>query len=129
MNHKDFLTVLSVESDVMNDFIAWLQKQLDDRGWGYNELGRRSGQSGANVSYVMTRKQRPTFDFCAAIAGPLGEAPEAMFRRAGLLPNMPPIQDATWRELSDIMRDMTPDERQHVIDYAKWLRRRNRNQT
>ena len=52
---------------------------------------------------------------------------------AGLLPDKmplhPPPEEKSLREWLDIMRDMTPDERQHVIDYAKWLRRRNRNQT
>ena len=110
-------------------FIDYIQQELDRRGWNRAELARRAHVDPSTVTRLMNGERAPTIEVVGAIAQAFGEAPEAMFRRAGLLPNMPPIQDATWRELSDIMRDMTPDDRQHVIDYAKWFRRRNRNQT
>lgn len=56
-----------------------------------------------------------------------------LVRMAGLLPDSvpayPPLEDKGLRDMLDLMRSLTPDERLQVIDYAKWLRRRNRNQT
>ena len=65
-------------------FPEWLVGQLQDRGWSQRELARRSGISHTTVSEVLSTVRRPTWDFCASIAGALGESPDAVFVRAGL---------------------------------------------
>lgn len=85
--------------------------------------------SHTNVYMTLTGKQNVTFDFCAAVATALGEPALKLFQLAGLMPVVPPLEDRTLRELSETMRDMTLEERDQIIDYARWLRRRNRSQT
>lgn len=45
--------------------------------------------SHTQVSNVISGNRTITFDFCAAIAKPLGKTPEEVFRLAGLLPPLP----------------------------------------
>jgi len=110
----------------MNQFIEWLQQELDSRGWSYNELARRAGMTGANVSYVMSGKQRATFDFCAAIAKPLGETPEKLFRMAGLLADVPAMEEKSVRELYEVIRALSRENREQITRIAALLLREQR---
>ena len=77
--------------------------------------------SGANVSRVMTGQQAITYDFCAAIARPLDMRPEDVFRLAGLLRQTRGDDDEiTYRKVLDLMRELTPEERQRVLEYLTW---------
>ena len=84
-------------------FSEWLVRQLQDRGWSQRELARRSDISHTTVSEVLGNVRRPTWDFCASIAGALGENPDAVFVRAGLKEPLPePVTEET--EVVGLMR-------------------------
>jgi transcriptional regulator with XRE-family HTH domain len=72
-----------------NKLIPWLTKELNDRGWSMRRLAQKAGLSHTQLSNVISGQRNITFDFCAAIAGPLGKQPEELFRLAGLLPPKP----------------------------------------
>ena len=114
-------------------FIDYVQGEMDTRGWTRAELARRAHVDPSTITRLLNGERAPTVDVVGAIATALKEPPLTLIKMAGLLPDgvppYPPLQDASIREISDLLRDMTPDERVQVIDYAKWLRRRNRNQT
>ena len=66
-------------------FNQWMNKTLEDRGWSARELARRAGISHTYISNIASGKRLPTWDFCAAIAGPLGMSPIVVFQKAGLI--------------------------------------------
>lgn len=71
---------------VENKLATWLNSELRQRGMSHRELARRADVSGAMVSGVIAGDRNPGWDFCAAIAKPLGKPPLELFRLAGLLP-------------------------------------------
>jgi transcriptional regulator with XRE-family HTH domain len=101
--------------------VKWLTKQVEERGWTYNELGRRAGLSSGHISLVTTERQKPGYEFCVKIAQALQQPPEKVLRLAGLLPDLPgPEEDITFGELLEIMRRLSPEERLEVYHYAKY---------
>ena len=46
------------------EFVDWLIRQVEARGWSYRELSRRAGLSPSAVSKVVSRERNPGFDFC-----------------------------------------------------------------
>ncbi len=72
-----------------NEFVTWLTREADKRGWSNSELARRAGLAPATVSLVISGQRRAGWDFCAGIARAFGIEPDNVFRRAGLLPPLP----------------------------------------
>jgi len=96
-----------------NRFAQWLNGELNKRGWSQSELARRAGISRPSITLVLSEKQAPTYDFCAQIAKPLDMRPEDVFRLAGLLRQTRGDDDEiTYRKVLDLMRELTPEERQ-----------------
>lgn len=105
--------------------VEWLTKQVEGRGWTYNELGRRADLSSGHISLVVTERQNAGYDFCLKVAGALQEPPEKVLRLAGLLPDLPgPDEDVTFHELVEIMKRLSPAERLEVYEYARYRYRR-----
>lgn len=93
--------------NTMNDKLStWLAKELSERGWSARELGRRSGFTGAYISRIIAGEQKGSYDFCAAIASPLGKTPEEVFRLVGLLPPKAETQTETETETETDERAM-----------------------
>lgn len=67
-----------------NDLVTYLNAELAERGWSLRELARRAGLSHALISLVLSEQRDATWDFCAKVAGALGEPPAKFFRMAGL---------------------------------------------
>jgi transcriptional regulator with XRE-family HTH domain len=76
----------------MEQFVNWLQEELDDRGWSQAELARRSKMTTATISHIFTGERRPGPETCTGIATALKYPPEVVFRKAGLLPEEDPIE-------------------------------------
>jgi transcriptional regulator with XRE-family HTH domain len=76
--------------DMELKLIPWLIAALNERGWSQRELARRTGEiSQSTVSNVLSGKNPPTWEFCAAIAGPLGVPLDDVLILAGLKPAPP----------------------------------------
>lgn len=67
-----------------DDFVDWLQAELDKRGWNQATLAR-AGISSSHVSRIMNRERDVGEDSCRVIAKLFGMPEEEVFRRAGLL--------------------------------------------
>jgi transcriptional regulator with XRE-family HTH domain len=98
----------------------WLNKELDIRGWGYNELARRAGLSSGGVSHVMTGRQNPGYEFCIKVARAMGERPEHILRLAGLLPSLPPEVEEE-QEAIQILRELSPQARTAALSMLRGL--------
>ena len=64
---KDDLACIMVR--VENELVPWLNIILEDLGWSQRELARRAGIAHSGVSHVLSYQRKPTWDFCAAVAG------------------------------------------------------------
>jgi transcriptional regulator with XRE-family HTH domain len=107
-------------------FVEWLEGELAARNWRPADLARVAGISTGALSSVLTGSRNVGSDMANAIAVGLGLPPDTVFRRAGLLPPQPgPERDPTLQELLEIMRNLSPDERREVTDYALFRYRRH----
>lgn len=106
------------------EFVDWLTSELNKRGWSNSELRRRTDNAVANstISMVLSGQSNPGWDFCAAVAEAFGEPPEKIFRLAGLLPPLPASEDTpTLREIIELSKRMTPEQREQAADYIRYL--------
>lgn len=101
---------------------AWLSEELERRHWSQRELARRTGFNHSFVSKTLAGDRSPSKDFCLKVAQALGEAPEKLFRLAGILP--PSEDDPTIAELNDMIRNMPPEQRREMLKYARFLSQR-----
>jgi len=71
------------------DFIDWLNKELNNRGWPNSELVKRSGLANSTVSMALSRQSNIGYTFCVGVANAFNMPPESIMRKAGLLPIKP----------------------------------------
>lgn len=112
----------------MGDKLAdWITGQLEEKGWSQSELAKRSGASRPLVSQVLSGEMSPSADFCIKVAQALDEAPEKLLRLAGILPSAPASEDdATLQELTDLARNLSPEQRRQLLDFAQFLYRKTK---
>ncbi len=107
------------------DFVTWLTKEMEDRGWNNSELARRAGLVPSAISQVIAGNRGTGPEFCRSVARALGLPPETVFRRAGLLPGLAgPEEDVTFGELLDVVRNLSVEERVMVLELAEFLHQR-----
>lgn len=107
MTHSDELT-------------EWLKQEAERRGWSFREIARRGGLSSGAISNVMTGNAFAGWDLCVGIARALDVAPEVVFRKAGLLPSLPPAVEEE-REVVGILRDLSAGVRRTVVTMLRSL--------
>jgi len=96
------------------ELAKWLIKQTEERGWSFRELGRRADLSSSAISGVVTGKTLPGWDFCLGVSQALGVQPEWVFRKAGLLPALPPAIEEE-NEAITILRELPAQVRAVVM--------------
>lgn len=100
------------------DFPAWLQKELNDRGWTQADLSRFSNLSTAAISRMMTGARGIGPDACLAIANALRIPPEIVFRAAGLLPPKPD-DEVTLEEWLYVLDQLSEEDRDELLNIAR----------
>jgi transcriptional regulator with XRE-family HTH domain len=86
-------------------FIDWLQKEIAEQRLTATELAHRADLYPSTVTRLLNFERDATPDTLAAIARALKIPAEEIFRRAGLLPDLPaPEDDATLRELMEMVQ-------------------------
>lgn len=100
------------------DFPAWLQKELNDRGWTQADLSRFSNLSTAAISRMMTGARGIGPDACLAIANALRIPPEIVFRAAGLLPPKPD-DEVTLEEWRYVLEQLSEEDREELLNIAR----------
>lgn len=108
----------------MNEFGEWLTGEAYNRGWSLNELARRAGRGSSTISMIATGQNRPGWDVCVSLAHALGELPETVLRRAGLLPALPPAVEEE-QEFVTILRDQPGSVRRLLLSMLRGLTRRS----
>ena len=105
-----------------NNFVTWLSKEMEDRGWNNSELARRAGLVPSAISQVIAGNRGTGPEFCRSVARAFNLPAEMVFRKAGLLPPLPgPESDITFGELLDVVRNLSVEERVMVLEFAEFL--------
>lgn len=112
------------------DFPQWLQKKMDERGWGQSDLAREARINRQVIwGYLNRKRGKPDEDQLKAIARALEIPLEEIYRVAGILPPEPE-PDLLTKAIMHLVRDLENDEKNEVLEYVKLRRRiskRSRN--
>jgi transcriptional regulator with XRE-family HTH domain len=105
--------------DTVKDFVKWLEEEMAARHWRTADLATAAGLYHGTLAKVLNGDRRAGPEVCLAIAKALNIPADSVFRRAGLLPELPGTdRDPTLQETMDVMKNMTPEERLEVLQYA-----------
>jgi transcriptional regulator with XRE-family HTH domain len=116
-----------------SELVDYLNGLMKNKGWSIRELARRMKVSHTTVHEVLNGRRKPTFEFCEALIPVIekekdyaGITIEDILQKAGLLPNYPQIEDEpTFKELWKIMRKMTQEEREEILEFALFKYRKS----
>jgi transcriptional regulator with XRE-family HTH domain len=106
-----------------NEFAAWLDAELAQRGWSYSQLARWAGLSHSMLSRLRAGAL-PSWSACRAVAEALGLPPEEVFRQAGLLPPISPSQ-AEYEQFRHLLAQLSAEDRQELLEIARLKIRMN----
>ena len=102
-------------------FVAWIEGELKERGWSLRELGRRGDLSSTSISNVLSGYRKPGYRLCRGIARALEMNPEDVFRRAGLLPPAPDLDDPQLKAALFLFEKLTDADQERVLAIMKAL--------
>lgn len=97
-----------------DEFVRWLNLEVERRGWSFRELARRAGLSSGMISKVTTQQVMPSWEFCYKISQAFKLNPVVTFRLAGLMPpGRPKVSEE--EAAGALIRHLSPDYRRFVI--------------
>jgi transcriptional regulator with XRE-family HTH domain len=103
-------------------FSNWVLEQLEDREWTRAELSRRAGLSRTAISDVILGKANPGFHLCVSIGNALEIPPEGIFRKAGLLPENPDIDEEIELILHEVAK-LPKGDQEEVLAFIRMKRK------
>lgn len=103
---------------VETELTIWLQSELEKRNWSQSELARRSGLSHGTVSNILSGTKGVGEASLNAIAKALHVPSEVLFRKAGLLPEVPE-KDEQIEELLYLYNLMPDQYKSDLLSYAQ----------
>lgn len=107
------------------DFPKWLQKQMDDRGWGQADLANRAGINRQVIWGWLNRRKKPNEDILKKIAKAFNISIEEIYQAAGMLP--PEAEpDLLTKAIMYFVHDLDNEEKNEVLEYVKLRRRLSR---
>lgn len=89
-------------------FGAWLDRELQARGWSQSEAARRGEMSSQMVNALVNGQANPGLDSCQGIARAFKIPLEDVFRMAGILPAQP--KDRPVRERMRVVYEVDGDD-------------------
>jgi len=104
-----------------NDFAAWLEEEMQRRGWSQSELAKRAFLNRAVINKILSRMTKPTPETLQAIARALGYPQELVFRKAGLLTDPPPPNHDPDIQLAlHLLSNLPPDARREALEFIQF---------
>lgn len=101
-------------------FANYLIEQLKQREWRPSDLARVANINTGQLSRIMSLQRGAGPVTCTAIAHAFDVLPEEIFRRAGLLPPLPPAVEEE-KEAVTILRRLSDQVRQTAIAILRTL--------
>ena len=104
----------------MESFSRWIKTELEKRDWKPADLARNARIKDATLSRILSGSRNAGPSACNGIAQAFGLSPEVVFRRAGLLPLLPPEVEEE-QEVIAALRKMSPGDRQAAVKMFRAL--------
>jgi len=105
---------------LMNEFISWLDEELNLRGWNDSNLAKRAKLSQSVISKARSGIRPIKWEACISIADALKMPPEIVLRKAGLLPeNTSQQSNPEIDELAHLFQQLSADDRKHILSIAR----------
>ena len=121
----------------ISNFHEWVRNQLVEYGWSMRELARQANVSHSLVAKVMSG-QKPSWEFCAAIAGPFEVSPIEVLLRAGkltfkdiqqVLPMLPKKPAGTGEQLALAVSKLSAEQQKALLLITRDLMSHNETMT
>lgn len=109
----------------MDNFGDWILERLKEKKWRQADLARAANLDTAVISNLINSKRGPGEDTCKAIARALDLPPETVFRAAGLLPELPSIDQARMEIFLYKFAELPPEKQEQVLEYMDFIQKRN----
>lgn len=103
------------------NFSSWLVGEMKTRGMNNSDLARKSGLAPSTVSLVISEQRQPGVEFCQGVAKAFEIPEDIVFTKAGLFtPSEGAGEDITFKELLDLARSLSVEERAELLSYIRW---------
>lgn len=114
-----------VKVRIMEKLRELIQNRLAEEGISNRQLADKMGMSHTMVNDVLSGKSRPGLRFYIEASRALHVPVERLLEAAGEIPPGPE-EDPILKELLEIARNLSPEMRRDLRDYARWrLEHRN----
>jgi transcriptional regulator with XRE-family HTH domain len=106
-----------------NSFVDWIIEKEKERGWEDSQLAAQAGLSPSIVSMVISsRERKPGVKFCRGIARAFKLPPEIVFRKAGILPELPDFEnDPISAEIGAFVQRLSLARKKQVLDFVRFV--------
>jgi len=102
-----------------DEFIDWLNSELNSRGWTDYELAKRAKISPSVISRARIGSL-PKYAACNSIASAMKIPLETVLRKAGLLPENTSTQsNPEIDELAYLFQQLSAEDRKHILSIAR----------
>lgn len=108
--------------NVSEDFVAWLQQNMAERGWSQSELARRGGFTPPTINKILSRERMPGLDFCKGVARAFNMRDTDVMKIAGLAASTSPDdQTPSLRELIGKFTQLSDEDQESVLRMVRAL--------
>ena len=98
------------------DFPAWLQNELNKKGWRSTDLAKQSRISDAAISRILRSERKADAETLSSFAHALNISPITIFRKAGLLPEGgDAVRFEDWQYL---LEQLSPEDQEEMRQVA-----------
>lgn len=98
-------------------FGQWLQTEREKRGWSQSDLARYSGLHRQIINKTENGVSMPAVETYVSLARAFNISPVALFRKAGLLPDIPGSH-ARLEDWEYLLTQLPPEEQEEVRQIA-----------
>jgi transcriptional regulator with XRE-family HTH domain len=114
---KERLTCVKMFS-MENNFAAWLNSELNKRGWNQNHLAKKAGLASGTISNIVNGSKGMGIDTAVALARALNISPQTVLEAAGLLPPDPEA-DPGFEEWTYMLSQLPERDRDELLQIAR----------
>jgi len=121
---RDYYQVMAGTTSEDNRFAEWLLARLGDKRWTPSDLAKAIGVNSGSISNVINRKTNLGPDLARQIADALEISQVELFAAAMLIDKPISPRNVAEAELMTLADDLTTDERDTLIWFARSLRQK-----
>lgn len=107
----------------MTSFTDWLLVEMKKRGWNQSELAAQAGVSKVSISDVLSGRRKVGQKLAVGIAMAFKMPPEAVMRKAGMLPPERGNVNSQIDEILHRTKDLDEHDRNAILEFIDMLDR------